>query len=86
MLSSLKSRPGHAVGAALVLGVVAGTGWWVSRPASSRAAGLNILLITIDTLRADAVGAYSHPGGPTPTIDRLAEAGVRSPTPTRTTS
>ncbi len=36
----------------------------------------NVLLITIDTLRADAVGAY---GGrtPTPAIDRLAAEGVR---------
>ena len=77
MLSSLKSRPGRAAGAALVLAVVAGAGWWVSRPAPGRAPGLNVLLITIDTLRADAVGVYGRPGGPTPTIDRLAEAGVR---------
>lgn len=38
-----------------------------------------MLLITIDTLRADAVGAYGRAGGPTPWIDRLAEAGVRFP-------
>jgi arylsulfatase A-like enzyme/Tfp pilus assembly protein PilF len=36
----------------------------------------NVLLVTIDTLRADRVGAYS--GGPlTPTLDRLAATGVR---------
>ena len=35
------------------------------------------LLITIDTLRADAVGAYGQPGGVTPWIDRLAAAGTR---------
>ncbi len=39
--------------------------------------GLNVLLITIDTLRADAVGAYGRPGASTPWIDRLAAAGVR---------
>jgi choline-sulfatase len=37
----------------------------------------NVLLITIDTLRADALGAYGHGGGVTPAIDRLASAGVR---------
>jgi arylsulfatase A-like enzyme/Flp pilus assembly protein TadD len=42
-----------------------------------REAGLNILLVTIDTLRADAVGAYGQPGGVTPWIDRLAAAGAR---------
>jgi choline-sulfatase len=34
-------------------------------------------LITIDTLRADAVGAYGASGGVTPLIDRLAAGGTR---------
>src|SRR5215471_18332923 len=37
----------------------------------------NILLITIDTVRADHVGAYGATTGATPTIDRLAREGVR---------
>jgi len=37
----------------------------------------NILLITIDTLRADHVGAYGARGGVTPAIDALAARGVR---------
>jgi len=37
----------------------------------------NVLLITVDTLRADAVGAYGAPGEATPWIDRLAAGGVR---------
>jgi arylsulfatase A-like enzyme/Tfp pilus assembly protein PilF len=37
----------------------------------------NVLLITIDTLRADAVGAYGNRTVATPWIDRLAAAGVR---------
>ena len=41
------------------------------------AAGSNVLLITIDTLRADRVGAYGNPSGLTPTIDRLAGSGLR---------
>jgi len=37
----------------------------------------NVLLITIDTLRQDRVGAYGNRSGLTPHIDRLAAAGVR---------
>jgi arylsulfatase A-like enzyme/Tfp pilus assembly protein PilF len=37
----------------------------------------NVLLVTIDTVRADHVGAYGHAGAATPTIDRLAREGVR---------
>jgi arylsulfatase A-like enzyme/tetratricopeptide (TPR) repeat protein len=39
--------------------------------------GLNVLLVTIDTLRADALGCYGHPRVETPWIDRLAREGVR---------
>jgi arylsulfatase A-like enzyme/Flp pilus assembly protein TadD len=39
--------------------------------------GANVLLITIDTLRQDRVGAYGNRSGLTPHIDRLAAAGVR---------
>jgi arylsulfatase A-like enzyme/Tfp pilus assembly protein PilF len=41
------------------------------------AEGPNLLLITIDTLRADRLGAYGHAGIETPAIDRLAAEGVR---------
>lgn len=37
---------------------------------------LNILLITIDTLRADHLGAYGYPRSTSPNIDRLARQGV----------
>jgi arylsulfatase A-like enzyme/cytochrome c-type biogenesis protein CcmH/NrfG len=37
----------------------------------------NILLITIDTLRADALGAYGNTRAVTPLIDRLAHGGLR---------
>src|SRR5690349_17419099 len=37
----------------------------------------NLLLITIDTLRADHVGAYGASSGATPALDALAAAGVR---------
>src|SRR4029453_594156 len=37
----------------------------------------SVLLVSIDTLRADRVGAYGAPYGATPTIDALAAEGVR---------
>ena len=39
--------------------------------------GANVLLVTIDTLRADRVGAYGNRLGLTPTLDRLASEGLR---------
>ena len=45
--------------------------------APGAAAGSNVLLITIDTLRADRVGAYGNPSGLTPALDRLAHSGLR---------
>lgn len=38
--------------------------------------GLSVLLISIDTLRADAIGAYGNKNVATPWIDRLAREGV----------
>ncbi len=40
-------------------------------------AGLDVLLVTVDTLRADALGAYGNARARTPWIDRLAAEGVR---------
>jgi len=37
----------------------------------------NVLLVTIDTLRADRVGCYGHAPALTPTLDGLASRGVR---------
>jgi arylsulfatase A-like enzyme/Tfp pilus assembly protein PilF len=42
-----------------------------------REPGLSVLLITIDTLRADALGAYGNTKVATPGLDRLASGGVR---------
>jgi arylsulfatase A-like enzyme len=36
----------------------------------------NLLLVCIDTLRADMIGAYGYPRPTTPTLDRLAAQGV----------
>jgi len=53
-----------------------------ARPSSSRAsapaslAGANVLLITLDTTRADRIGSYGYRGAQTPNLDRLASEGV----------
>ena len=58
-------------GAALVVALVV-AGYRGLRPHR-----LNLLLITIDTLRADRVGAYGYAAAETPHLDRLAARGAR---------
>jgi arylsulfatase A-like enzyme/Tfp pilus assembly protein PilF len=64
---------------ALALVVVAAAVWRWRAPVPSPVhdAGLSVLLVTIDTLRADALGAYGNARASTPWIDRLAAGGVR---------
>jgi arylsulfatase A-like enzyme len=38
--------------------------------------GLNVLLVTVDTLRADHLGSYGYPRATSPHIDALAGAGI----------
>ncbi len=45
--------------------------------ASGACRGCNVLLVTIDTLRLDRVGAFGGRPGLTPNLDRLASEGVR---------
>ncbi len=45
-------------------------------PAAAAPGKLNLLVITLDTLRADRVGAYGYSGARTPSMDRLARQGV----------
>ena len=50
-------------------------------------AGCSVLLITLDTTRADRIGCYGHPSIETPALDELAHQGVlfsqvMAPTPT----
>src|SRR4051812_1986460 len=40
-------------------------------------AGLNILVVTLDTTRADHLGCYGDARAATPVIDRLAAGGIR---------
>jgi arylsulfatase A-like enzyme/tetratricopeptide (TPR) repeat protein len=39
--------------------------------------GINVLLVSVDTTRADHLGCYGHPDVKTPNIDRLAAEGAR---------
>jgi arylsulfatase A-like enzyme/Flp pilus assembly protein TadD len=68
-----------AAGLALAASVIAGCTFSRSRSAVAdlrRIDRQNVLLITIDTLRADALGSYGGQAA-TPTLDRLASEGVR---------
>src|SRR5262245_64851502 len=62
------------VGATVVLGLIAAAWYRGVLPGSRHP---NLILITIDTLRADHVGAYGAKTGATPAIDALAARGVR---------
>ena len=57
------------------LAVAVGLGLWWARHRA--AAGPNLLLVTIDTLRADHVGVYGAAQARTPILDALAARGVR---------
>jgi arylsulfatase A-like enzyme/predicted Zn-dependent protease len=65
----------------LVLALSAAAGCGRPQPTSTLQSGLvrsgNVLLVTIDTLRRDRLGAYGNPNGLTPTLDRLGSSGVR---------
>ena len=75
-------RPWAVVSLAALL--LAGTGCERAEPDAGGAAvgpigasGLNVLLISLDTIRADHLGCYGHPVIQTPNIDRLAAEGTR---------
>lgn len=48
-----------------------------SREKAAQAEHYNLLLITLDTLRADRLGSYGFTAAATPVLDRLAREGVR---------
>lgn len=50
---------------------------FASTPAESAPDAPNVVLIVIDTLRADRLHAYGNPLGVSPNMDRLAEEGLR---------
>ncbi len=62
-------------GAALLAALMVCAGCGKPAPAPRGPAPLDLLLITLDTLRADRVGCYGNPGGWTPRLDRALRAG-----------
>lgn len=70
-------------GSLLAAAVMIAWSAWRDRPASrllrlkSMRSDLNVLLITVDTLRADHLGCYGHERARTPVIDSLAARGAR---------
>jgi choline-sulfatase len=75
------TRSSKRLAIALAVAAVALIVYLDHRPAgrgshARRAEPPNLILVTIDTLRADHVGAYGYRAGETPTLDRLAREGV----------
>jgi arylsulfatase A-like enzyme/Tfp pilus assembly protein PilF len=66
--------------ALVVVAALASAAWFflgrAAAPTFVRTGDQNVLLITIDTLRGDALGCYGGPAA-TPNLDRLASLGVR---------
>lgn len=68
-------RPPPVAGRVLGLMVLLAAACRAANPVAEPAR--HVVLITIDTLRADAVGAYGAPAARTPTLDGLARDGAR---------
>jgi arylsulfatase A-like enzyme/Flp pilus assembly protein TadD len=76
----MRALTGRSVVRGCAVAALAGLGAGISGggpEAAPRESGRSVLLVTIDTLRADALGAYGHESAITPWIDRLARKGVR---------
>jgi choline-sulfatase len=78
----MRNRVGVALAALASLVAAAGAAVFLARrlhPSleAGSCRGCNLLLVTIDTLRADRVGAFGGPPGLTPNLDRLASEGLR---------
>jgi arylsulfatase A-like enzyme/Flp pilus assembly protein TadD len=72
-----------AAAAVVILAVVLIFGVFRSGPQTGAGApvtpdgGLSVVLITLDTTRADRIGSYGYAGAKTPNLDFLADSGVR---------
>ncbi len=77
MSTAVRDRGGWASLGWLVALALLGCGSRSERGPAKELPPRDLILITIDTLRADRVGAYGHEAAQTPTMDRLAREGVR---------
>ncbi len=86
--SQFRSRRRVVLFAGVVVAITAAawSGWRATRGprrdfanvlASGSAAGFNVVVVTLDTTRADRLGCYGHQRAETPVLDRLAAEGIR---------
>lgn len=61
----------------LLLAACRGSSTVLTTPPVATVANPDVVLFTVDTTRADRLGAYGYPKAATPTIDALARSGVR---------
>lgn len=71
------SRPRLLLIAAPIVTLAAAGIWIARRPSGPALPGPNVVLITLDTTRADRLGCYGSRSTRTPNLDRLAEHGIR---------
>jgi arylsulfatase A-like enzyme/Flp pilus assembly protein TadD len=73
-------RQWWAIGAALVMAVVVLVIYLLTaiskNPITGKCRHLNLMVITLDTMRADRIGAYGYPAAETPNLDGLAANGI----------
>ena len=67
---------GLLIAAAAFLALAGGEPAGGARSTATRTRGPSVLLVSIDTLRADFLGAYGRAEARTPTLDRLAQEGA----------
>lgn len=79
-MAKKKLSPGKSISPLVVLGVAAvlvgGVGWYLLRRSSDGDAIRNVVLISIDTCRADRLSCYGFGKKTTPNIDAVASEGV----------
>ena len=73
----MKRKTLMMVVSAAVVALAAIGAWLMVHRAGNEVAARYVVLISIDTLRADHVGCYGYPRPITPNIDQLATEGVR---------
>ncbi|MEO0650726.1 MAG: sulfatase-like hydrolase/transferase, partial [Planctomycetota bacterium] len=77
----MRTRPGGIGAGRVALGLTVALGLAAcgrrEAPEDPHPTARNVLLFTVDTLRADALGSYGHPDAPTPHADSLAAEGLR---------
>ena len=73
--------PALCVSAALIIGGIAGTNWWTREQALTHLPAAapnspNIVVVVVDTLRADHLGLYGYNRPTSPNLDAISRQGV----------